>query len=345
MSLGLTAEQQDLAEATSALLQEYATGAFARAAMVEPERWRELWKALHEMGIPAMLAPDSDGGLGLGLPELVGVMECAGQVLLPAPLLSSAGAFTPAVMAAGGSSMLVEELVSGAVGALVLDEGFGGTGNHIALNDDGMLSVDCPVVPDAPRADFIAFALSGEQPCLAVVRAEDLDIDSLPAVDETQPVAKVKGSAVHPLLVLGDPTVGVRSAFIAAAAELVGMAAALEKVTIEHARAREQFGVPIGSFQAVKHALANVHVDVESARSLVYRAAAAPNDPAAVHQAKAAASDAALHAARTAVQVHGGMGITREHDVSLMYLRARQSSMVLGTSDFHWNRAADALLD
>jgi alkylation response protein AidB-like acyl-CoA dehydrogenase len=113
-------------------------------------------------------------------------------------------------------------------------------------------------------------------------------------------------------------------------------------LAVDYAGERRQFGVPIGSFQGVKHRLADALLTLERARSLTYRAAVecAGDDPAAklraAHMAKAAASDAATEVGRAAVQVHGGIGITAEADISLLYLRARQGSMQLGGRDAHY---------
>ena len=124
-------------------------------------------------------------------------------------------------------------------------------------------------------------------------------------------------------------------AWIAAAGELVGLAAELLDRSVEHAQTRVQFSRPIGSFQAVKHRLVDALLMIERARSLTRYAALAVAEGRedvilAGHRAKAAASEAASATARTAVQVHGGVGITAEHDISLLYLRARQLSMLLG---------------
>ncbi len=139
----------------------------------------------------------------------------------------------------------------------------------------------------------------------------------------------------------GDPRPALPVAWIAAAAELVGIATELLDRSVEHARSRVQFAHPIGSFQAVKHRLVDTLLAIERARSLTRYAAIAVTDGRddavrAGHRAKAAASEAASAAARAAVQVHGGVGITAEHDVSLLYLRARQLSMLLGGPDEHY---------
>jgi alkylation response protein AidB-like acyl-CoA dehydrogenase len=125
---------------------------------------------------------------------------------------------------------------------------------------------------------------------------------------------------------------------IAAAADLVGVASAALRRAVEHAKARRQFGTPIGAFQGIKHALADNHVGLERARSLTYAAAARLADPdtgdawTAAALAKAAAGDAAVNCARTAVQVHGALGQTWEHDIHLYVRHAWQGAAMLGDS-------------
>ena len=127
---------------------------------------------------------------------------------------------------------------------------------------------------------------------------------------------------------------------MAAAADLVGVASAALNRSVEHAKSRRQFGTPIGAFQGIKHALADNYVGVERARSLTYAAAALLADPStapadvwtAAALAKAAAGDAAANSARTAVQVHGALGQTWEHDAHLYVRRAWQGAAMLGDS-------------
>jgi alkylation response protein AidB-like acyl-CoA dehydrogenase len=152
------------------------------------------------------------------------------------------------------------------------------------------------------------------------------------------------------VLLPGDPGPGLALACTSAAAELVGLAAELVARSVAHAGERVQFGRPIGAFQAVKHQIVDAHVAVERARSLVRHAAVLaaagdPEAPTAARLAKAAAGEAASGAARTGVQVHGGIGITEEHDVSRLYLRARQLSALLGGADGHYVAVARARLE
>jgi alkylation response protein AidB-like acyl-CoA dehydrogenase len=182
--------------------------------------------------------------------------------------------------------------------------------------------------------------------------AADVDIEPLESSDATRPLGRLTVRDVplaDGLLLHGDARPGLLLAFAALAAELVGVADELVGRSVAYARERRQFGTPIGAFQAVKHRLVDAHLAVERARALAYGAAVAlargaPDEQpeVAVHLAKAAASEAAVTAARTAVQVHGGIGITWESDVSFLYARARQAAGLLGGARRHY-LAADAL--
>jgi alkylation response protein AidB-like acyl-CoA dehydrogenase len=211
---------------------------------------------------------------------------------------------------------------------------------------DGRLTAEL-VVPDAALLDRLALVVADDDrdgaEAIALLERGDWSLAQAATIDETRPLARVRieRADVAGRLVLA-PAGTLATAFATAAAELVGLSDALLKMSVEYAKERQQFGAAIGSFQAIKHRLADVLIAVERARSLTWHAAVlaaeqplAPATAAAAHFAKAGASDAATTAARAAVQVHGGIGITREHDVSLLYLRARQAAFQLGGADAH----------
>lgn len=351
-------DQGALAEGVESLLEGKATGAYARAVIEGEADWLDLWEAIAELGIPGMAVPEERGGLGLGPVELTAICERAGRYLAPGPLVATAGGFVPTAGAAGGEAAAgLERIADGARATLALIEP--SSPGALELRDGRLLASAVPV-PDATRVELIGFVVAGEdgERSLAVLPADAVQVEPVEAFDRTRPLAlvSVEGAeaAVAPLP-RGEADLSV--AYTTAAAELVGLAARMLELSVKHAQEREQFGTPIGSFQGVKHRLADAFVELERARSLTYRAAvlcaAADPDPAAVaaelraaHMAKAAASDAATEVGRAAVQVHGGVGITVEHDVSLFYLRARQASMQLGGRDFHYAAiAAQALAE
>jgi alkylation response protein AidB-like acyl-CoA dehydrogenase len=343
MAFRFDEDQAALADGVEDLLLGRARGDYAREVAAGAADWRELWDAVTELGIPAMAVPEDRGGLGLGPIELVAVCERVGRHLAPAPIVATAGGFAPTVKAAGGPAALLEQVAAGAAATLAYVDP--GDPARIELRD-GSLFADAVAVPDAERVDLIGFVVpgpGGEARLLVVLEADAVALAPVEGFDRTRPLAlaSVDGAAVEAIPLPGG-TADLSVAFATAAAELVGMAARMLELAVEHARERRQFGVPIGSFQAVKHRLADALLALERARSLTYRAAvscAEDEPPAALRaarMAKAAASDAATEVGRAAVQVHGGLGITVEADVSLFYLRARQASMQLGGRDAHY---------
>lgn len=368
-------DQTALAEGVESLLLGRAKGDYARAVAAGEADWRDLWEAVSELGIPAIAIPEEAGGLGLGPIELVAVCERVGRHLVPAPVVATAGAFVPTAVAAGEpAAPFLERVAGGAAATLAyVDASDPAT---IELRDGKLVASEVPI-PDFERVELIGFVVVGEEGAaspgagqadaamssggedagslgavgrgdavaLAIVAAADLESTAVEGFDGLRPLALVSTPAAGvaaTVIPLPNGLADLAVAFTTAAAELVGTAARMLDLAVEYAGERRQFGVPIGSFQGVKHRLADALVTLERARSLTYRAAVecAGDDPVAklraAHMAKAAASDAATEVGRSAVQVHGGIGITSEADVSLLYLRARQGSMQLGGRDAHY---------
>ncbi|HST42818.1 MAG TPA: acyl-CoA dehydrogenase family protein [Conexibacter sp.] len=362
MGFELSEEQRELAGTVDRLLADTTGGPRGRQLLARPDGWRELWETVADLGVLAMGAPEEAGGLGLGPVELVAVAEAVGRHLAPAPIVATAGAFVPTVaLVAGGSEVALEALRAVAEGqqAAALAWADPRTLADAPPRADAAVRADAAprvrdgrltaslVVPDAALLDRLALVVADDDhdgaPAVALLQRADVTLEPAPAIDETRPLARVRvdGVAVAGRLFPAPPA-ALATAFATAAAELVGLADALLRMSVDYAGERQQFGAPIGSFQAIKHRLADVLIAVERARSLTWHAAVlaaaqplAPATATAAHFAKAAAGDAATTAARAAVQVHGGIGITREHDVSLLYLRARQAAFQLGGADAH----------
>lgn len=350
----LTDDQRALADGVNRLLADRSSGAYARAVAAEEASWCDLWDKVVELGIPSVAAPEECGGLGLGPIELVAVCETVGRFLAPGPIVASAGGFVPALVAAGDEAarFLTEVVEQGSPAAL------GFADPHVCLNpielDGDRISVEGLLIADAERADHVCFAVrlgSGEL-AVAVVSSDACEISSTNPMDKTHPLGRVRLDQVQArVFTVPSGCNPFVVAFTTAAAELVGMAEQMLRISVKFACEREQFATRIGAFQAVKHRLVDSHMAIERARSLTYRAAVlaaedAPQSRAGVataaHLAKASACDAATEVARAAVQVHGGVGITVEHDISLFYLRARQASLMLGGRDFHYAAAIGA---
>lgn len=367
MSFELSEEQRELAGTVDRLLADRTAGPRARQLLERPDGWRELWAEVAELGVPGMAAPEESGGLGLGAVELVAVAEAVGRHLAPGPIVATAGAFVPTVAlavaapapvaaatGAGASSAAAADAAATALRAVAEQAQSGALAWADPLTDpasprvrDGRLTGEL-LLADAARVDHLAVVVADDDrdgaAAIALLTPGELAHEPAVSLDETRPLTRLRadGVDVSGRLLPAPPNL-LATAFATAAAELVGTADALVRMSVEYAKERQQFGVAIGSFQAVKHRLADAWIAVERARSHAWhaatRAAAAPTAPetaTAAHFAKAAAGEAATTAARAAVQVHGGIGITREHDVSLLYLRARQGGQLLGGSDAHY---------
>ncbi|MEU6538023.1 acyl-CoA dehydrogenase family protein [Streptomyces sp. NPDC047000] len=249
-----------------------------------PRLDRRLWRELGTAGFFALRLPEADGGAGLGLPEAVLMFEEAGRALLPGPLIATH-------LAAG-------EVPGAADGKTVVT----------AVDSSGL--VEWLAEADTVRGDATgAVALRSVDPLTPLHRVPAPRVPATPVPATPVPATPVPSSPPDPLAVL------------LTAAEQLGTAGRCCELAVQHARAREQFGQPIGAFQAVKHLCADMLVRTEPARAAVY-AAAVTADPADIAAARLLADEAALQGARDCLQVHGGMGFTWESEVHLHLKRA-----------------------
>ena len=349
-------DQAAFAEAVTDTLRARCPMTVVRAIIDEPERWHEVWDQLVALDLPGLLVPEALGGVGLTPVDLASVIEAAGHFAAPVPLVATLGAFTPVVLAAdehGATTEIIARVIAGTAATVAPPPLDPGAAPSPRLRT-GRLTGRCDGIPDASRAELIAVPATTEDGAtvLVVGPAQQFGLRALAAMDDAGPVGRLElqeheiGDA---LVLTGDFAPAWAITWVAAAAELVGLGSELIALSVTYARDRKQFGQAIGAFQGVKHQLADAHLAVERARSLTMYAAglcsregglADAVTQRAAHQAKAMASEAGSQAARVAVQVHGGVGITREHDVSLMYLRARQLATLFGGADGHLARAA-----
>ncbi|WP_420638699.1 acyl-CoA dehydrogenase family protein [Candidatus Poriferisocius sp.] len=282
-----------------------------------------LWAELAEMGVVGMTAPASAGGLGMDEVDLVLLLEEAGRAALPEPLLEHTAVGLPTLAEAGGP-VAEAWLERAATGAATL--GAAPVGGYAV----GAASCDLVV-------------LVGED-----VRAVEVAGASLvehPSVDGSRRLFEVDGDSV---VLDADPARAFDRAAGAAAGLCVGVAQYLLEATVDYVAQRYQFGKPVGSYQAVKHHLANAALKVEFARPAVHRAAwcLATDDgdrSRDVSLAKALASEAVDLAARTALQCHGAIGYTFEYDLHLWMKRGWALSACWGDAAWHRNRIAAAL--
>ncbi|HVM41433.1 MAG TPA: acyl-CoA dehydrogenase [Acidimicrobiia bacterium] len=324
MDFSLTDDQQLLKDTARTLLTKECPTSLVRAHMDDPSVADTLWGELAgwtELG---------DGPLV----DLCLFLEEAGAVLLPGPFFATAALYRPLLAAAGVDP-------GDGPGTVAL----AGASGEWEVSDDPVRTF----VLDADRVEKVAVVLPGPRVVVtdpAAVRPIEL-IDSTRRVFEIDVPADTSGAVD----VAPDALAGVlERATVAMAADMVGTARRLLELSVEYAKERVQFDVPIGSFQAVQHKLADMALDVERATAAVYYAAMTidaddPDRHRAAHAAKAAAGDAARRAAKDGVQTHGGIGYTWEHDLHLFIRRAYASEHLLGTTDWHRDRLADLLFD
>jgi alkylation response protein AidB-like acyl-CoA dehydrogenase len=304
----------------------------------KPEHVRELaeageyddavWKELCELGWPGIFIGEEHGGQELGTVELIILMEELGYALAPLPFLSNAAAGL--VLDAAGSDEQKERWLPG----IASGEARGTVG---ILKDDG----EAKLVPDADTADVIL--LLGHEGARIVERAQ-AEVEPVDTMDATRRFSRVRGGASGDPLE-GDRIPGVSRMAAALAAELTGIAQKAMEMAVEYARDRKQFGRPIGSYQAVSHSCAQMLLETEGARSASYYAAwcgdAEPDTlPLAACMAKAYASDAGWRVCKAALQVHGGIGFTWEHDLHFFLKRAKVDALLYGSAREHRDAVA-----
>ena len=329
-----------------------------------PEVWQRMTQ---ELGLGAIGFPEEVGGTGDRLLDQIVVAAELGRVLDPSPYFPSIVVVARTVLEADPESAWLTELLDGTTTAspAMLDPADPNMptpdGAWASQDDDGGWRVTGgrAYVPQGSRVDsFLVLAGSDAGPTLLRVDRESTGVlvTDLPTLDLTRPVARLDLRDA-PAQLVGDPGGGLapvyaslNRALVLHAADLSGGARAVLEMTTAYAKERRQFDRPIASFQAIKHMLADVLLELEAARSaLLY---AAPVLDSGEHEARmlghlcqAVASEAFVKATRTAIQVHGAIGFTWEHDLHLYFKRATSGAQVLGSPQFHRERIAAVLLD
>jgi alkylation response protein AidB-like acyl-CoA dehydrogenase len=287
------------------------------------------WAEIAELGWPEIA--------DYGMVELAVVAEELGYALAPSPLAAHWAA-----------RLLHPELDSR--GTVAMWDADGGADPERATLDatGGKLTGSKIAVPNADVADVLVVTASGGRHF--AVPAADAQIEPARALDATRPLFTVRFDGVAGEEITGDHFGRAWHAIaVAAAAESVGVAERVTRMAVEYAKERQQFGRPIGSYQAVSHACAQMFLQTEGARSVTYWAAwALDHDPEAAFMAassaKAYASDAAVDVTRSALQVHGGIGFTWEHDLHLFLKRAEANAHAYGDARWHREQVAAAML-
>jgi alkylation response protein AidB-like acyl-CoA dehydrogenase len=342
VDVSFTEDQQALRAGLRDLLADRCTTEDVRTAMTsETGADMGLYRLLTEFGIADLP----------GFVEVAIAMEECGRALVPAPVVSTVGICAPALADASGEGEPDELLAGLRDGSAV---------PVIALDGEGRLESErvwgeFPLVPEAHVATHIVLpVVDGDALSLAAVHVADAEVEVAKTMDATRRMATVILDGAPARLVgrrdAAPEALGAAQLFgsVALACELVGIAQATLDSAVTHAKLREQFGRPIGSYQAISHRCADMFVALELARSHAYYAAWAVEAGAnhadlAASQAKAAASDAAVFCAESNIQIHGGVGFTWEHAAHLYLKRARSSAALGGTASGHRRRIADLM--
>jgi len=376
MDFGFSEEQELLRGQARDFLDRQCPTAVVRTLMASERGYDDdMYRRMAELGWTAIPFPEEFGGLGLGMVDLTVVLEEMGRHVAPAPLQSAVG-LAGMTLLHGASDEQKKRWLPGlaegtSVGTVALAESSGrwdASGVQLAARRDGAgytLNGEKLYVTDAHVAEWMIVAArtadgtSGDGVSLFVVdtAAPGVTVRVVKSMDQTRRLCTVSLDAVT---VAADRLVGgegrgwsvlrkgLDRALVAISAELCGTAQRAMELSVEYAKTRQQFGRPIGSYQAVAHRCADMLVQVESAKSLTYYAAWAvdndvPEAALAAAMAKAYASDAARLVTGAAIQVHGGIGFTWEHDMHLFFKRAKWGETTLGDAVFHRERVAQAL--
>jgi alkylation response protein AidB-like acyl-CoA dehydrogenase len=317
----------------------------------------KLWAKLAEQGYTGIIFPEEFGGVGLGIVELILLMEEAGRALLPGPFFSTvalAGSALHAVANTEQKKKYLGPICRGEARATValLEAAASWDPADIQMNAvNGKLKGEKLFVTDAAVADWI-IVVARNGVFLVDAKASGVRIAPMLGMDLTRKIYCVQFEDT-PAEKLGEVS-GVSKALdvatAAIAAEMVGGMQRTLDLTVEYAKTRKQFGKPIGMFQAVQHQCADMYLETESSRSAVYYAAwaleeNAPDAASAASIAKIYASDASRTVGNRGIQVHGGMGFTWENDIHLYYRRAKASETALGDATFHRERLARLVID
>ncbi len=345
------------------------------AARFKSERLREIaagedgfdgddWREMAELGWAGLALPEEWGGQGLGIVDLAVLFEEMGYALAPSPLLSNTAAGL-ALSLCGSDEQRERYLRPLAAGELrgspaLWDAGSPATIGEFTLEAKGdgdgiVLDGEKVLVMDATSADFFLVATSDGRRHLVERGADGITVTAEDGIDPTRRFSSVRfdGVRVDSTDTLPGEAADYFPVFhricVALAAESTGIAQRTLEMAVSYAKDRQQFGRPIGAYQAVSHRCAQMLLETENARSAVYGAAwaadAEPDSlPLAASIAKAYASDAGWRVPNASIQVHGGIGFTWEHDLHFFLKRGRSNAAIFGDSKWHRERVADAVL-
>ncbi|MFG2276283.1 acyl-CoA dehydrogenase family protein [Streptomyces chartreusis] len=345
-------EEEALRAAVRDLLSDHcdAPGVIARTESGTPHDLAA-WKALADgMGLAGLLVPEDRGGQGATHREAAVVLEELGRAVAPVPYLTSAVVATEALLACDAEGGLLAELASGRrIGALAVALNVAPGGAYkVVRHEDGALHGELTGIADAAVAGVLL--VPADDGGLYAVDADAVTVTPQSSLDLTRPVATVTLDGA-PGRLLGDAEPAVRRALRAGAgllaSEQLGLAEWTLTETVRYLKERKQFNRPVGGFQALKHRLAQLWLEVVNLRAAARNAADALSTgedvDVAVAVAQAYAAPVAVHAAEEALQLHAGIGMTWEHPVHLYLKRAKADSIAYGTAGAHREALAETI--
>jgi alkylation response protein AidB-like acyl-CoA dehydrogenase len=370
VELEFTAEQEELRASVRSFLEKECPLELVRAVVETGELPEKLWASMVALDWPALAIPEEYGGLGLSCVDTAVVVEELGRVVAPGPLLPTVTQFAPLVREVGSPDQRQRFLSEVAAGDITGTVALADQPRGWSLADVTMMAeraeggwvlhgTKLGVLATADMDEIAVVARAGDGIGVFVVPADEAGLVPVHSLDASRPLSTVTLEQVRVPddRALGEPgstaaALGVaraiQEATVALALETVGTCDALFQLVLSYVKDRTQFGVPVGSFQAVKHKMTNMFLAVERARSLCYFAVAAidedtPSRPAAVSMAKAASDDCQRLVCRDSLQSFGGIGFTWEHDCHLFMKRAETDGALLGGSAEHSLVVAAAL--
>jgi alkylation response protein AidB-like acyl-CoA dehydrogenase len=365
MYFDLTDEQQAIrSTAKSFLAARYKSARIRELAESDTGFDQSNWDEMAELGWTGLALPEEWGGQGLGIVDLAVLFEEMGYALAPSPLFSNTVAGL-ALSLCGSDDQHERFLRPLAAGELrgtpaLWDAGSpaapgGFTMEGRADGDELVLDGEKVLVPDAGSADFFLVATADGRRHVVEAGAAGVTVIAEPSIDATRRLSSVRLEGVRvkaedTLPGEGPEYYGVfHRLCVALASESTGIAQRTMEMSVEYAKDRKQFDRAIGSYQAVSHRCAQMLLETENSRSAVYGAAWAADSepeslPLAASIAKAYSSDAGWRVPDAAIQVHGGIGFTWEHDLHFFLKRGKQNAAMFGDAKWHRERVADAVL-
>ncbi|HXQ43556.1 MAG TPA: acyl-CoA dehydrogenase family protein [Acidimicrobiales bacterium] len=365
MDFTFSAEQDDFRQAVRTTLAAEAPPAYVRAMIDDPVGVTpDLWETMAGLGWLGVLVPESAGGLGLGLVDLVVLQEELGALPFPGPFLSSAVLATLAAVRLGADDLLADLASGRRRGTVAVEEpGHGGPLDAIRARasaapgpGDGefLLEGDKPLVLDGASADWV-LVVAHDEAGLATFLLDAPGAETVPALDVTRKVARLAlgGRRARRVGPPGDQRALwariMDDLSVAVCAELVGTAEKALHMAVDYAQVRVQFDRPIATFQVIKHKAADMLHRVELARVGTHYAAWAsdaedPERERAAAMCKGYVAEAADFVTAECIQVHGGVGFTWDVDAHLLYRRAKQDDVLFGAQGYQRQRLANLVL-